>query len=41
VPPLLEKVLRTYLARRQDKHETFVQFTTRHSVKVLQELFSE
>jgi ferredoxin-nitrite reductase len=41
VPPLLERVLRTYLARRQDKHETFVQFTARHSVKVLQEMFSE
>ena len=41
VPPLLEKVLRTYLARRQDQHETFVQFTARHSVKVLQEMFSE
>jgi ferredoxin-nitrite reductase len=41
LPPLLEKVLKTYLARRKDRHETFVQFTGRHSVKELQELFSE
>ena len=29
------------MARRKDRHETFVQFTSRHSVKELQELFSE
>lgn len=41
LPPLLEKVLKTYLARRKDRNEAFVQFTARHSVKELQELFSE
>jgi ferredoxin-nitrite reductase len=39
--PLLETVLKTYVARRKDRHETFVQFTGRHSVKELQEMFSE
>jgi len=41
LPPLLEIVLKTYLTRRKDRHETFVQFPGRHSVKELQELFSE
>ena len=41
LPPLLERVLRTYLARRKEPHETFVQFTARHSVKELQEMFSD
>ncbi len=41
LPPLLEKVLKTYVARRTDKQETFVQFTARHSVKTLQEMFAE
>jgi ferredoxin-nitrite reductase len=41
LPALLANVLRTYMARRNDRHETFVQFTARHSVKELQELFSE
>ncbi|MDP9291268.1 MAG: NirA family protein, partial [Verrucomicrobiota bacterium] len=41
LPPLLEKVLKIYVARRKDQHETFVQFTGRHSVKELQEMFSE
>jgi len=41
LPPLLETVLKTYVARRKDQHETFAQFTGRHSVKELQELFSE
>src|SRR5688500_6548 len=41
LPRLLETVLQTYLARRRDRHETFRQFTTRYSVKELQELFSE
>jgi len=40
IPPLLEGVLRTYLDRRQHKNETFAEFTARHSVKELQELFS-
>ncbi len=39
IPVLLEGVLRTYLEKRQSK-ESFVQFTSRHSVKELQELFS-
>jgi ferredoxin-nitrite reductase len=41
VPPLLERVLKTYLERRKDRQETFVQFTGRHSVKELQEMFSD
>lgn len=40
VPALLERVLKTYLARRQGK-ESFAEFTRRHEVKQLQELFSE
>lgn len=41
LPALLETVLKTYMVRRSDGHETFVQFTARHSVRELQELFSE
>ncbi len=41
VPPLLETVLKTFMDRRKDRNETFVEFTGRHSVKELQELFSE
>ena len=40
LPVLLERVLKTYLAKRQP-HETFVAFTRRHEVKQLQEMFSE
>ncbi len=40
IPVLLERVLKTYLAKRQP-HETFVAFTRRHDVKQLQEMFSE
>jgi ferredoxin-nitrite reductase len=40
VPGLLERVLKTYLARRLEK-ESFAEFTRRHEVKQLQELFSE
>ncbi|HKX61674.1 MAG TPA: NirA family protein, partial [Verrucomicrobiae bacterium] len=40
VPSLLERVLKTYLTRRMEK-ESFVEFTRRHEVKQLQELFSE
>jgi ferredoxin-nitrite reductase len=40
IPKLLEGVLRSYLARRESKNETFAQFTSRHSVKELQEIFS-
>jgi ferredoxin-nitrite reductase len=40
LPGLLERVLQTYLARREP-HETFVSFTRRHEVKQLQEMFSE
>jgi ferredoxin-nitrite reductase len=39
LPQLLERVLKTYLARR-NRHETFAEFTRRHDVKQLQELFS-
>jgi ferredoxin-nitrite reductase len=40
VPGLLERVLKTYLTRRREK-ESFAEFTRRHDVKQLQELFSE
>jgi ferredoxin-nitrite reductase len=40
LPTLLEHVLKTYLAKRQ-LNETFVEFTRRHEVKQLQEMFSE
>jgi ferredoxin-nitrite reductase len=36
---LLEHVLKTYLEKRQSG-ESFVEFTRRHSVKELQEMFS-
>jgi ferredoxin-nitrite reductase len=39
VPPLLERVLKTYLDRRLPG-EGFAAFTRRHEVKVLQEMFS-
>lgn len=39
VKTLLERVLRVYLARRRPG-ESFVQFTRRHDVKALQEMFS-
>jgi len=37
---LLEHVLKTYLSKRK-YGESFVEFTRRHSVKELQEMFSE
>lgn len=40
LPALLERVLKTYQARRQPG-ETFAAFTRRHEVKQLQEMFSE
>lgn len=40
IPKLLERVLRTYLARRHGG-ETLAEFTRRHEVKQLQEMFSE
>ena len=40
VPQLLERVLKTYLARR-NAGESFSEFTRRHDLKTLQELFSE
>ena len=40
LPTLLEHVLKIYLAKR-NRGESFVEFTCRHSVKELQELFSE
>jgi len=39
VPALVEKILRTYDARRQ-RGETFVQWTRRHAIKELQEFLS-
>jgi ferredoxin-nitrite reductase len=40
IPALLEKVLKTYQARRESG-ESFAEFTRRHEVKELQEMFSE
>jgi sulfite reductase beta subunit-like hemoprotein len=40
LPTLLERVLKTYLAKRQ-ANETFAAFTRRHEVRQLQEMFSE
>ena len=40
VPVLLEHVLKTYLARRKTG-ESFSEFTRRHEIKELQEMFSE
>ena len=40
LPGLLENVLKVYLGRRQP-NETFVDFTRRHDLKSLQELFSK
>ncbi len=40
VPELLERVLNVFLARRQTG-ESFAEFTRRHEVKQLQEMFSE
>lgn len=40
LPTLLEHVLKIYLAKR-NRGESFVEFTRRHSVKELQEFFSE
>jgi len=40
LPPLLEHVLKIYLGKR-NRGESFVDFTRRHSVKELQELFTE
>jgi len=37
---LLERVLKTYLAKRRTG-EAFAEFTRRHDVKALQEMFSE
>jgi len=39
LPATLERMLRTYLKHRQGK-ETFLQFSTRHEVGQLQELFA-
>jgi ferredoxin-nitrite reductase len=40
-PSVIEKMLRTYLKHRAGKAETFQQFSTRHEVGKLQELFAE
>jgi ferredoxin-nitrite reductase len=40
IPALLEKILKVYQARRQSG-ESFAEFTRRHDVKQLQEMFSE
>lgn len=40
LPSLLERVLKVYLKRRQGR-ESFIEFTRRHDVKQLQEMFSQ
>ena len=40
IPALLEKVLKVYQARRRGG-ESFAEFTRRHEVRQLQEMFSE
>ena len=40
LPQLLERVLTTYKARRT-RGESFAEFTRRHELKQLQEMFSE
>jgi ferredoxin-nitrite reductase len=39
IPMLIERILKTYLARRKPR-ESFIDFTRRHELKELQELFS-
>ena len=41
LPGVIEKMLRTYLKHRTGKAETFQQFSTRHEVGKLQEIFAE
>lgn len=41
LPNIIEKMLRAYLKHRAGKAETFQQFSTRHEVGKLQELFAE
>jgi len=41
LPNIIEKMLRTYLKHRAGKAETFQQFSTRHEVGKLQEMFAE
>lgn len=40
IPALLERVLKVYLSRR-NSGESFAEFTRRHEVKAMQEMFSE
>jgi ferredoxin-nitrite reductase len=39
VPPVIERVLKTYLARRASSDESFLAFTRRHDVDALKSLF--
>jgi ferredoxin-nitrite reductase len=41
LPGMIEKMLRAYLKHRIGKSETFQQFTTRHEVGKLQEMFAD
>jgi ferredoxin-nitrite reductase len=41
VPPAIERMLKTYLARRTSQAETFQAFTCRHEVEALQAMFAE
>jgi len=41
VPPLIERMLNAYLARRQSGAESFMEFSKRHSVETLRAMFGE
>ena len=41
LPPLIERMVRVYLEHRQDEHERFRDFTRRHDIDTLRELFGE
>lgn len=41
VPPMVERMLKAYLAHRQSPQETFSEFTARHDIEALKALFAE
>jgi ferredoxin-nitrite reductase len=41
LPPLIERMVRVYLEHRQDEHERFRDFTRRHDIDTLRELFGQ
>jgi ferredoxin-nitrite reductase len=40
-PALVERMLKTYLARRASREETFQAFTRRHAIEALKQMFAE